>query len=65
MGIGGILGKLVPGGDLLAEIGGSLIGAAVFIGIGLGGWYNWNYLWPLILIAVGINVLVTGFKRKR
>ena len=47
------------------HVGGSLIGAAVFIGIGLGGWNNWNYLWPLILIAVGINVLITGFKRKR
>ncbi len=46
------------------HIGGSLIGAAVFIGIGLGGWLNWNYLWPLILIAVGINVLVTGIKRR-
>ncbi|MCD6577541.1 MAG: hypothetical protein J7K66_05965 [Anaerolineaceae bacterium] len=42
------------------NIGGSLIGAAVFIGIGLGGWFNWNYLWPLILIAVGINVLIKG-----
>lgn len=46
------------------HIGGSLIGAAIFIGIGLGGWFNWNYLWPLILIAVGINVLVTGIKRR-
>jgi len=47
------------------HIGGSLIGAAVFIGIGLGGWLSWDYLWPLILIAVGINVLITGFHRRR
>lgn len=46
------------------HVASSLIGAAIFIGIGLGGWYNWNYIWPLILIAVGVNVLITGFKRR-
>ena len=47
------------------HIGGSLIGAAVCIGIGMGGWLSWSYLWPLILIAVGINVLITGFHRRK
>ena len=47
------------------RIGGSLIGAAVLIGVGLGGWLSWNYLWPLVLIAVGINVLVSGLSRKK
>lgn len=47
------------------HIGGALIGAAVLITIGLGGWYSWGYLWPLILIAVGINVLITGLRRKQ
>lgn len=47
------------------RIGGSLIGAAVLIGVGLGGWLSWNYLWPLVLIAVGINVLVSGLSRRK
>jgi len=46
------------------RLGSSLIGAAVLIGVGLGGWLSWNYIWPLILIAVGINVLVSGLNRK-
>jgi len=47
------------------HVGGTLIVAAVFIGLGLGGWFSWSYLWPLILIAVGINVLLTGLGRSR
>ncbi len=47
------------------NVGGNFIGAAILIGVGLGGWLSWSYLWPLILIAVGINVLVTGLGRKR
>ncbi|MDO9546928.1 MAG: hypothetical protein Q7J07_09310 [Pelolinea sp.] len=47
------------------RIGGSLIFAAVLIGVGLGGWLSWNYLWPLVLIAVGINVLVSGLSRRK
>jgi hypothetical protein len=47
------------------HIGVSLIGAAVLIGVGLGGYFSWSYLWPLILIAVGVNVLLSGFRRRR
>ena len=46
------------------NVGGSLIVAAVFIGIGLGGWFNWSYLWPVILIAVGVNILIKGLLRR-
>jgi hypothetical protein len=46
------------------HLGGSLIVAAVFIGLGLGNWLGWNIIWPLILIAVGIMVLIGGFIRK-
>ncbi len=46
------------------NVGGSLIVAAVFIGIGLGGWFNWNFLWPVILIAVGVNILLKGLRRR-
>ena len=47
------------------HVTGSLIVAAVFIGIGLGSWVNWNFIWPIILIGVGIVVLVGGLIRKK
>jgi hypothetical protein len=47
------------------HVGGTLIVAAIFIGLGLGGWFSWSYLWPLILIAVGVNVLLSGLSRSR
>lgn len=47
------------------NIGGSLITAVIFIGLGLGGWHSWTYLWPLILIAVGVSILVSGIFRKK
>ena len=53
---------LIP--QLRRDVGGSLIAAAVLIGIGLGGWFNWSYLWPIILIAVGVNVLLKGLRRR-
>lgn len=46
------------------HVGGSLIVAAVFIGVGLGGWFSWNYIWPVILIAVGLNILLKGMFRR-
>lgn len=54
---------LVP--ELRHKMGGALIGGIVLIGVGLGGWFSWSYLWPLILIAVGVDVLITGLGRKR
>lgn len=54
---------LVP--NFRRNVGGALIGGVVLIGVGLGGWFSWSYLWPLILIAIGINVLITGLGRKR
>ncbi len=46
------------------HIAGTLIGSAVFIGVGLGGWLNWDYLWPIFLIAVGVNALIAGLKNR-
>jgi len=53
---------LIP--EFRRNVGGSLIVAAVFIGVGLGGWFNWTYLWPVILIAVGFNILLKGLSRR-
>lgn len=44
---------------------GTLIVSAVFIGIGLGNWFGWNLIWPLVLIAVGIGVLINGLVLKK
>jgi len=47
------------------NIGGSFIVAVVVIGIGLSYWFGSNIIWPLILIAVGVVVLIRGLTRKR
>jgi len=69
LGAGGILLLEACARLILPEyrhnVGGNFIGAAILIGIGLDGWMSWSYLWPLILIAVGINVLISGLGRKR
>jgi hypothetical protein len=44
---------------------GSFIVSLVFLSLGFGGWVNWNYIWPFLLIAAGISVLVSGLGRKR
>ncbi len=45
-------------------ITGTLILAVIFIGIGLGNLWNWNLLWPLILIILGVSVLMRGLRRR-
>ena len=47
------------------HIGGTLILAAVFIGIGLGNFFGWDIIWPLVLIAVGVGVLLGGIIRRK
>lgn len=47
------------------HIGGSLITGAVFIGIGLGNWFGWDLVWPIVVIAVGVSILVGGLLKKR
>ena len=60
-----IIRLLVPA--FRRHIGGSLIVATVLIGIGLRNLFDWNLniMWPLILIAVGVVVLIGGLTRKR
>ena len=44
---------------------GSIIWAVVLIGIGLGGWMNWNVLWPIILIVLGLSIVLRGVLQKK
>lgn len=47
------------------HVGGTLITAAVFTGIGLGNMFGWDIVWPFILIAVGISILLGNYLRKK
>lgn len=46
-------------------IAGTVILAFVFLAIGLGSVINWNCIWPLILIGIGVYALFTGLIRRR
>ena len=43
---------------------GSIIFAGILLAIGLGGWVGWNYVWPLIIILVGVSILVGSLTRR-
>ena len=47
------------------NVGGTLILAAVFIGVGLGNIFGWSLVWPVLLIAMGLGVLIGGLARSR
>ena len=46
-------------------VGGTLIFAAILLGIGLGDLFGWEVIGPLVLIAIGLGVLLRGFLRGR
>ncbi len=43
---------------------GTLILAAVLIGIGLGNLFGWTVVGPLVLIAIGVGILLRGSSRR-
>ena len=47
------------------HIFGTLILAGVFLGIGLGNFFGWELVWPIILIILGISVLLGGSLRRK
>ena len=57
-----IIRLLVP--KFRKKIGSLLVIMAFCVGIGLGGWFSWDYLWPLMVIAIGINALLKSIKHK-
>jgi hypothetical protein len=44
---------------------GTIILAFVFIGLGLGNVLRWEFIFALVLIAIGLSIIVGGFTRKR
>jgi hypothetical protein len=45
-------------------VGGSIFFAFILIGIGLGDIFGWDLVWPLILIALGLSIVLRGFLRR-
>ena len=44
-------------------VGGTLVFAVILLGVGLGNLFGWSAIWPLILIAIGVSMLLRGFIR--
>jgi hypothetical protein len=45
-------------------VGGTLVFAAVLVGVGLGEIVGWTLVGPLILIALGVSALLRGLFRR-
>ncbi len=63
VGVEAIVRSLIP--EYSQPIRGTLILAAVLFGLGLSGFIGWGVTWALIIIAVGVSILVAGFRRGR
>jgi hypothetical protein len=61
--LGVVVRLLVPA--YRRAVTGTLILGLILIGIGLGNLLSWNVIWPLILIALGVFVLVRGLIWRR
>ena len=63
VGLEAIVRSLIP--EYSQPIRGTLILAAVLFGLGMSGFIGWGVTWALIIIAIGVSILVTGFRRGR
>ena len=55
--------RLMP--EYRRSVGGTVIIALVLIGVGLGDLLSWRYVWPVMLIVIGVALLVGIFFRRR
>ena len=42
-------------------VGGTFIWATILLGIGLSNQFGWSVIFPLVLIAIGLSILLRGF----
>jgi hypothetical protein len=61
--LGVLVRLLVP--DYRRPVGGTVILGFVLIGIALGQVIGWSLVWPIILVAIGVSVIVGVLTRKR
>ena len=59
----GLIRTFVPA--YRSSTGGNFFLAAIFLGIGLGGIFGWNVVWPFILIAMGLSALASALITRR
>jgi hypothetical protein len=60
-----IIRALIP--EYRRAIGGSLIIGFILLAVGISdltGW-SWDYIWPIILVAIGLSILLRGLLRRR
>ncbi len=48
-----------------SSTGGNFFLAAIFLGIGLGGIFGWEIVWPFILIAMGLSALASALIKRK
>ena len=58
-----LLRLLIP--SYRKSVTGTIILAFVFIGIGLGNVLRWEFIFALVLIAIGLSIIVRGFTGRR
>ncbi len=51
--------------EFKANVAGKIVLAVFLLGWGLSPFLNWYVLWPLMLIAVGVSVVVSGLVKKK
>jgi hypothetical protein len=47
------------------SVGGTVIIGIVLIGVGLGDLLTWSFIWPVILIVIGLVLIIGIFFRRR
>jgi hypothetical protein len=60
-----IIRLLIP--EYRRAIGGSLIIGFILLAVGISDLtdWSWNYIWPIILVAIGLSILLRGALRRR
>ncbi len=53
---------IVP--EFRRPVTGTVIGAIILIGLGLGNLTNWAIVWPLIIILLGVSILFRSMTRR-